>query len=73
MTKQEVIEERERLNDKFWVALNSQNWSEVELLEKQMKTAEAKLRIFEDYEEVKSNPEMPYYEYMNLLKKLKKN
>lgn len=73
MTKQEVIEERERLNNEFWVALNSQNWTEVELLEKQMKTAEAKLRIFEDYEEVKSNPEMPYYEYMNLLKKLKRN
>lgn len=73
MTKQEVIEERERLNNEFWVALNSQNWTEVELLEKQMKQAEAKLRIFEDYEEVKSNPEMPYYEYMNLLKKLKKN
>lgn len=73
MTKQEVIEERERLNNEFWVALNSQNWTEVELLEKQMKTAEAKLRIFEDDEEVKSNPEMPYYEYMNLLKKLKRN
>ena len=73
MTKQEVIEERERLNNEFWVALNSQNWTEVELLEKQMKQAEAKLRIFEDYEEVKSNPKVPYYEYLNLLKKLKKN
>ena len=73
MTKDEVIKEREKLNNEFWVALNSQNWSEVELLEKQMKVAESKLRIFEDDEDVKGNPEMPYYEYMDLLKKLKKN
>lgn len=73
MTKDEVIKEREKLNNEFWVALNSQNWSEVELLEKQMKVAESKLRIFEDEEDVKTQSEMPYYEYMNLLKKLKKN
>lgn len=73
MTKQEVIQERERLNNEFWEALNSQNWNEVELLEKQMKAAEAKLRIFEDYEEVKTQPEMPYSDYMELLKRLKKN
>lgn len=73
MSKEEIEKEIFDLNQQFWVALKMQNFDQVDLIQKRMKTLEALMRIEEDTEEIKPNPAIPEYEIMNFLKRLKKN
>ena len=73
MTKAEIEEQMTALTDQFWKALNVQDFDQVDLIQKRMKTLEALMRIEEDQEDIKSNPEIPQSEMLTFLKKLKTN
>lgn len=73
MTREQIELEMTGLTDQFWKALNAQNFDEVDLIQKRMKTLEALIRIEEDQEEIKPNPALPESEMLTFLKKLKTN
>ena len=73
MTKEQIELEMTSLTDNFWKALNAQDFDQVDLIQKKMRRLEALLRIEEDEEEVKPNPELPQSEVLEFLKKLKTN
>ena len=73
MTREQIEIEMTALTDNFWTALNAQDFDQVDLIQKKMKRLEALLRIEEDQEEVKPNPEIPQSEMLTFLKKLKTN
>lgn len=73
MTREQIEIEMTSLTDNFWKALNVQDFNEVEVIQKKMKRLEALMRIEEDEEEVKPNPEIPQSEMLTFLKKLKTN
>lgn len=73
MTKAEIEKQMTDLTNRFWVELTMKNFDEVDLIQKKMKRLEALLRIEEDEEEVKENPEIPQSEMLTFLKKLKTN
>ena len=73
MTKAEIELEMTDLTNRFWVELTMQNFDQVDLIQKRMKTLEALMRIEEDEEEVKPNPAIPESEMLEFLKKLKTN
>ena len=73
MTRKQIELEMTSLTDNFWKALNAQDFDQVDLIQKKMKRLEALLRIEEDEEEVKPNPELPQSEVLEFLKKLKTN
>ena len=73
MTREQIEIEMTSLTDNFWKALNVQDFNEVEVIQKKMKRLEALMRIEEDEEEVKPNPEIPQSEMLEFLKKLKTN
>lgn len=73
MTREQIELEMTTLTEEFWRALKEQNFDEVDLLQKRMKTLEALLRIEDDTEEIKPNPELPESEMLEFLKRLKKN
>lgn len=73
MTREQIELEMTTLTEEFWRALKEQNFDEVDLLQKRMKTLEALLRIEDDTEDIKPNPELPESEMLEFLKRLKKN
>lgn len=73
MTKEQIELEMTTLTDQFWKALNVQDFDQVDLIQKRMKTLEALMRIEEDQEEIKPNPATPESEMLEFLKKLKTN
>ena len=73
MTNAEIELEMTDLTNRFWVELTMQNFDQVDLIQKRMKTLEALMRIEEDEEEVKPNPAIPESEMLEFLKKLKTN
>ena len=73
MTKEQIELEMTSLTDQFWKALNAQDFDQVDFIQKRMKRLEALMRIEEDEEEVKPNPELPQSEMLEFLKKLKTN
>ena len=73
MTKEQIELEMTTLTDQFWKALNVQDFDQVDLIQKRMKTLEALMRIEEDQEEIKPNPAIPESEMLEFLKKLKTN
>lgn len=73
MTKEQIELEMTSLTDNFWKALNAQDFDQVDLIQKKMRRLEALLRIEEDAEDIKPNPEIPQSEMLTFLKKLKTN
>lgn len=73
MTKEQIELEMQDLTNRFWVELTMQNFDQVDLIQKRMKTLEALLRIEDDTEEIKPNPAIPESEMLEFLKKLKTN
>ena len=73
MTREQIELEMTSLTDRFWKALNAQDFDQVDLIQKKMRRLEALMRIEEDQEEVKHNPELPQSEVLEFLKKLKTN
>lgn len=73
MSKEQIELEMTDLTEHFWKALNTQNFDEVDLIQKRMKTLEALLRIEDDTEEIKPNPAIPESEMLEFLKRLKNN
>lgn len=73
MTKAQIETEMTAITDAFWKALNAQDFDQVDLIQKKMRRLEALLRIEEDEEEIKPNPEIPQSEMLTFLKKLKTN
>ena len=72
-SKEQIEQEMKDLTKKFWVALNTRNFDEVYLVQKQMKRLEALMRIEEDEDDIKPNPAIPESEMLNFLKRIKKN
>ena len=73
MTREQIELEMTDLTNRFWVELTMQNFDQVDLIQKRMKTLEALLRIEEDQEDIKPEPEIPQSEMLTFLKKLKTN
>ena len=73
MTREQIELEMTDLTNRFWVELTMQNFDQVDLIQKRMKTLEALMRIEEDQEEIKPNPAIPESEMLEFLKKLKTN
>ena len=72
-SKEQLEKEIFDLNQQFWVALKMQDFDEVDLISKKVARCEALLRIYEDDEEIKPNPEIPDSVMLNFLKRIKKN
>ena len=73
MTREQIEKEMQDCTNRFWVELTMRNFNEVDLIQKRMKTLEALMRIEEDEEEVKPNPEIPQSVMLDFMKKLKTN
>ena len=56
MTREQIELEMTDLTNRFWVELTMQNFDQVDLIQKRMKTLEALMRIEEDEEEVEYCP-----------------